>query len=141
MIKSRRTAVKNFRRFLAIANFERWDLLGTVDNIYLDLQVQQRATIADLVGSEDLANDYVHDNDDFYMARGHLAPNADFVFYSHQVKTLKHYRELEHWKHRYDLKLLTTKAREHGFIFSRMILLLLRFPIFVSEFDFFLFKT
>ncbi len=47
---------------------------------------QQRETIADLVGSDDLAGEYVIDYDsDIYMARGHLSPNADFVYYSFQV--------------------------------------------------------
>ena len=46
----------------------------------------QRETIGVLVGSEDLANQYVEDSGDVYMARGHLAPKADFMYTSWQVR-------------------------------------------------------
>ena len=45
----------------------------------------QRETIGVLVGSEDLANQYVEDSGDVYMARGHLAPKADFMYTTWQV--------------------------------------------------------
>ena len=44
-----------------------------------------RDTIAVLVGSEDLASQYVHETGNIYMSRGHLAPKADFMYTSWQV--------------------------------------------------------
>ena len=45
----------------------------------------QRETIGILVGSEELAEDYVEESGDVYMARGHLAPKADFMYTTWQV--------------------------------------------------------
>ena len=38
-----------------------------------------------LVGSVDLAEKYVEQSGDVYMARGHFAPKADFMYTSWQV--------------------------------------------------------
>ncbi len=47
---------------------------------------QQRETIAFLVGSDEMASQYVVDYDsDIYMARGHFSPNPDFIYYAFQV--------------------------------------------------------
>ncbi len=61
------------------------------DNLY-DFEVwiaytrsKQTETVAVLVGSEDLAEEYVHPSGDIYMVRGHLSPKADFQFTSWQV--------------------------------------------------------
>ena len=44
-----------------------------------------RETIAVLVGSEDLAGQYIEETGNTYMSRGHLAPKADFMYTSWQV--------------------------------------------------------
>ena len=43
-------------------------------------QVQQDSTIMDLTGI-----DYVDTSNSFFLSRGHLSPNADFVYYSWAV--------------------------------------------------------
>ena len=48
----------------------------------------QRQTVASLVGSQELADQYIGDqSSQLFLSRGHLAPNADFVFYSWQDQT------------------------------------------------------
>lgn len=42
-------------------------------------QVEQTKTIAMIVGSEELAAQYIVPNTEYYFARGHLAPDADFI--------------------------------------------------------------
>lgn len=64
------------------------------DGLYHDFQVEvynyytkimQTETIGVLVGSADLAAEYVEQSGDVFMARGHLAPKADFMYTSWQV--------------------------------------------------------
>ena len=57
-------------------------------------QGQELDTIAQLVGSSDLAAEYIQENS-VYLARGHLAPNSDFIYYSQQVRCLNGPSELE----------------------------------------------
>lgn len=47
----------------------------------------QRKTIAQILGSEDLASQIIQDDSELYMARGHLAAKADYVFAPQQLAT------------------------------------------------------
>jgi len=58
----------------------------------------QRETIGVLVGSEDLANQYVEDSGDVYMARGHLAPKADFMYTTWQRATYHYVNVQPQWQ-------------------------------------------
>lgn len=49
----------------------------SVDNLYR--QDTQTQTIAGIVGSDSLAAYYVNTSKSFYLARGHMAPDGDFI--------------------------------------------------------------
>ena len=62
-------------------------------------QDEQRKTIAKLVGSDELAAQYVQDFDsEIYLARGHLSPNADFIFYSWMDSTYHFVNVAPQWQ-------------------------------------------
>ncbi|GAB0092064.1 uncharacterized protein DMENIID0001_070220 [Sergentomyia squamirostris] len=44
----------------------------------------QRETFAEILGSQQIADDLIHPTNDYFMARGHLAARADFIFRNHQ---------------------------------------------------------
>ena len=57
--------------------------------IYFRFQLGQRDALGEILGSIDLADDYIDvDKGEVYMARGHLAPRADFIYKSWQVNDL-----------------------------------------------------
>jgi len=58
----------------------------------------QRQTIALLVGSEELADTYVEDSGDVYMARGHFAPKADFMFTTWQRASYHYINVQAQWQ-------------------------------------------
>jgi len=58
----------------------------------------QRDTIAVLVGSESLADEYVEESGNVYMARGHLAPKADFMYTSWQIASYHYVNVQAQWQ-------------------------------------------
>merc|ERR1711892_213352 len=59
------------------------DDLFDFDVNYYYKMATQKETVAELVGSQELAEKYIQDQStSIFLARGHLAPNGDFIFYS-----------------------------------------------------------
>ena len=54
------------------------------DTDFYYTQAQQEVTVAELVGSEELAAEYIQYNS-IYLSRGHMAANSDFLYYVQQV--------------------------------------------------------
>jgi len=57
----------------------------------------QKATFAQILGSQELAEKYIGEGD-YYLARGHLAARADFVFSSHQRATFWYVNVAPQWQ-------------------------------------------
>jgi len=61
-------------------------------------RIQQQDTLEELLGSRSLAESYVEDTGDTYMVRGHLSPNADFVYYAMQDSTFFYIDVAPQWQ-------------------------------------------
>jgi hypothetical protein len=49
----------------------------SVNTLYT--QAEQTKTIAGIVGSDALAGQYIVPNTEYYLSRGHMAPDGDFI--------------------------------------------------------------
>ncbi|XP_063696032.1 uncharacterized protein LOC134827363 [Culicoides brevitarsis] len=56
-----------------------------VDNLYT--RKTQRQTVAKILKSTELAEKYIQDNTDLYLARGHISAKSDFIFGAHHRAT------------------------------------------------------
>jgi len=59
---------------------------------------QQQDTLTEVLGDRGLAEDYVEDSGDFFLSRGHLSPNADFVYYAMQDSTFYFVNVAPQWQ-------------------------------------------
>lgn len=68
----------------------------SMSNIYT--RVNQRATLAKILGSEELALSYIPTSGTFYLARGHLAAKSDFIYGSQQRATFYYLNTVPMWQ-------------------------------------------
>lgn len=59
-------------------------------------QVTQKSTFADLLGSDSLASDYI--NTSSFLARGHLAPDGDFIYISSSFSSYFYINTVPQWQ-------------------------------------------
>uniref|UniRef100_A0A1B0D5G0 DNA/RNA non-specific endonuclease domain-containing protein n=1 Tax=Phlebotomus papatasi TaxID=29031 RepID=A0A1B0D5G0_PHLPP len=77
--------VDGFQRGFPRPPFIQYDHFPTDLNVNLMYtRNRQRQTIAGILGDQGLADDLIHPTNDYFMARGHLAARADFIFGNHQ---------------------------------------------------------
>ncbi|KAL7035658.1 hypothetical protein ACKWTF_008493 [Chironomus riparius] len=67
-----------------------------VDNLYS--RTTQRITIAKILNCQSCADTYIHATNDFFMARGHLAAKADFIFGNQQSATMYFINVAPQWQ-------------------------------------------
>lgn len=67
-----------------------------VDGLYT--RTTQRQTIATILGSTTLAEKYIEETSDVFMARGHLAAKADFIYGSQQRATFYFVNAAPQWQ-------------------------------------------
>jgi hypothetical protein len=68
----------------------------SVDNLYT--QITQRETISGLLGSTQLGDQYIRPDTDYYLARGHYAAKADFVYGSQHRATFHFVNVSPQWQ-------------------------------------------
>ncbi|XP_026469685.1 uncharacterized protein LOC113373613 [Ctenocephalides felis] len=68
----------------------------SVDNAYK--RKSQKSMIAKILNSTKLANQLVHDTNDYFMARGHLAAKVDFIYGSQQRGTFYFLNVAPQWQ-------------------------------------------
>lgn len=80
-------------------------ILFIQDGFYPGLKVDalyskyvQRKTFGRILGSDKLAEKYLSNTTDLYLARGHLAAKADFVFGAHQLGTMYYVNAAPQWQ-------------------------------------------
>lgn len=67
-----------------------------MDTLYS--RATQRQTIAGILGSQELADYYIHATNDYYLARGHLAAKVDFLFGNQQRATFYFLNTAPQWQ-------------------------------------------
>ncbi|CAG5093816.1 Protein of unknown function [Cotesia congregata] len=68
----------------------------SMDNIYS--RSHQQETLALILGSQKLANRYIHDRGNYFLSRGHLAAKLDFIFEAQQRATFYYVNTVPMWQ-------------------------------------------
>lgn len=58
----------------------------------------QLSAFAKLLKSDELATKYIHMNNDFFLSRGHLTANSDFLYNSQQRATFYYVNVAPQWQ-------------------------------------------
>lgn len=58
----------------------------------------QRATMATILGSKEIADQIISNDTELFLARGHLAAKADYVFAPHQLTTFYYINVAPQWQ-------------------------------------------
>lgn len=59
---------------------------------------RQRRTLSTLLNSKDLANEYVDNDGDLFLSRGHLAARSDFIYGAHQLASFYYLNAAPQWQ-------------------------------------------
>ncbi|KAF7994100.1 hypothetical protein HCN44_011369 [Aphidius gifuensis] len=90
--------IKNHQKGVARVEFKQDNFFKGISlrNVYK--KTEQIKTIANIVGSMELAKDFIHEKGEYYFARGHLVAKADFIFASQQLATFSYVNVIPMWQ-------------------------------------------
>ncbi|EAT44558.1 AAEL004103-PA [Aedes aegypti] len=101
-------------------NWYQGDFYPGIDTNYLYTVNKQRQTIAQILQSQDLADDIVRDvNSGIYMARGHIAARVDFIYGTQQNATFWFLVVAPQWQNFNDGNWLRVEEQVRVFIAAR----------------------
>lgn len=89
---------RGFQRGFPRIMFIQGDFFDTLNVHALYTRGRQRRTIANILGSEQLAQDLIEEVGDLFLSRGHLAARTDYMLGSHQQASFYYLNAAPQWQ-------------------------------------------
>ena len=76
----------------------RFNCFSGLDPTNLYKRVTQKATISEILGSEELGEKYISNTTDFFLSKGHMTAKGDYFYGTHQMSTFWYMNAAPQWQ-------------------------------------------